>query len=111
MLGALNLMAPDEGVLAPPPEVIVINGFPVNRITLEGIEKIPPFLQDIVRKSVPKLEPAAEVDSYVGRPRPKLALKGRIQTVQSLDLTAATDRLPVDLQAQILTILGYPGNL
>jgi hypothetical protein len=32
-------------------------------------------------------------------------------TVQSLDLTAATDRLPVDVQAQILTILGYPGEL
>jgi len=32
-------------------------------------------------------------------------------TVQSLDLTAATDRLPVDVQAQILNILGYPGTL
>jgi hypothetical protein len=29
---------------------------------------------------------------------------------QSMDLSAATDRLPVDLQAQILEILGYPGN-
>lgn len=32
-------------------------------------------------------------------------------SVQSLDLSAATDRLPVKLQAQILTILGYPGDL
>jgi len=30
---------------------------------------------------------------------------------QSMDLSAATDRLPVKLQAQILEILGYPGNL
>jgi len=36
---------------------------------------------------------------------------GKVQTVQSLDLTAATDRLPVDVQAQILSILGYPGKL
>lgn len=31
--------------------------------------------------------------------------------VQSLDLSAATDRLPVELQAQILSELGYPGHL
>jgi hypothetical protein len=31
--------------------------------------------------------------------------------VQSLDLSAATDRLPVDLQVQILNQLGYPGDL
>jgi len=36
---------------------------------------------------------------------------GKVQTVQSLDLTAATDRLPVDVQAEILNILGYPGDL
>jgi hypothetical protein len=36
---------------------------------------------------------------------------GKVRTVQSLDLTAATDRLPVDVQAQILNILGYPGDL
>jgi uncharacterized protein YfdQ (DUF2303 family) len=30
---------------------------------------------------------------------------------QSMDLSAATDRLPVKLQAQILELLGYPGNL
>lgn len=28
-----------------------------------------------------------------------------------MDLSAATDRLPVKLQAQILELLGYPGNL
>lgn len=31
--------------------------------------------------------------------------------INSVDLTAATDRLPVDLQADILTQLGYPGSL
>jgi len=31
--------------------------------------------------------------------------------INSVDLTAATDRLPVDLQADILTELGYPGHL
>jgi len=36
---------------------------------------------------------------------------GKVPTIQSLDLTAATDRLPVDVQAQILNILGYPGTL
>jgi hypothetical protein len=29
----------------------------------------------------------------------------------SLDLSNATDRLPVKLQADILTCLGYPGHL
>lgn len=33
------------------------------------------------------------------------------KTVQSLDLSSATDRLPVKLQAQILELLGYPGKL
>jgi hypothetical protein len=32
-------------------------------------------------------------------------------SVQSLDLSAATDRLPIKLQAQILTLLGYPGDM
>ena len=36
---------------------------------------------------------------------------GKFKRVQSLDLTAATDRLPVDVQSQILTLLGYPGHL
>jgi hypothetical protein len=36
-------------------------------------------------------------------------LKGK--RCQSLDLSAATDRLPVKLQAQILDTLGYPGSL
>lgn len=36
-------------------------------------------------------------------------LKGR--SVQSLDLSAATDRLPIKLQVQILNELGYPGDL
>jgi len=36
-------------------------------------------------------------------------LKGR--SVQSLDLSAATDRLPIKLQVQILNELGYPGEL
>jgi len=111
MLGALNLCTPGKGFLAPLPEEIVINGITVNRITLAGIEKLPLPLQDIVRKSIPKLTPSDEVDRYVGKARPKLAMKGRVQTVQSLDLTAATDRLPVELQAQILTLLGYPGDL
>lgn len=31
--------------------------------------------------------------------------------VQSLDLSAATDRLPIALQVQILSELGYPGHL
>jgi len=35
----------------------------------------------------------------------------RSKRAQSLDLTAATDRLPVDVQAQILNLLGYPGTL
>lgn len=35
----------------------------------------------------------------------------KFKRVQSLDLTAATDRLPVDVQAQILSLLGYPGEL
>jgi hypothetical protein len=30
--------------------------------------------------------------------------------VESLDLSAATDRLPVDLQADILSSLGVPGE-
>lgn len=29
----------------------------------------------------------------------------------SLDLSAATDRLPVKLQAQILNLLGFPGDM
>jgi len=37
-------------------------------------------------------------------------LDGR-KTVQSLDLSAATDRLPVKLQARILSLLGFPGEL
>jgi hypothetical protein len=36
-------------------------------------------------------------------------LKGK--RVQSLDLSAATDRLPIKLQVQILQQLGYPGDL
>lgn len=36
-------------------------------------------------------------------------LKGK--RVQSLDLSAATDRLPINLQVQILQQLGYPGDL
>jgi hypothetical protein len=36
-------------------------------------------------------------------------LKGK--RCQSLDLSAATDRLPVKLQAQILDSLGYQGGL
>jgi len=36
---------------------------------------------------------------------------GKFKRVQSLDLTAATDRLPVDVQSQILDLLGYPGSL
>jgi hypothetical protein len=36
-------------------------------------------------------------------------LKGK--RVQSLDLSAATDRLPIKLQVQILQQLGYPGAL
>jgi hypothetical protein len=36
-------------------------------------------------------------------------LKGK--RCQSMDLSAATDRLPVKLQAQILDLLGYPGQL
>ena len=36
---------------------------------------------------------------------------GKNDLVQSLDLSAATDRLPVDLQVQVLTLLGYPGSL
>jgi len=31
--------------------------------------------------------------------------------LQSIDLSAATDRLPVLLQAQILNILGFEGDL
>jgi len=31
--------------------------------------------------------------------------------LQSMDLSAATDRLPVQLQAQILSILGFEGTL
>jgi hypothetical protein len=38
-----------------------------------------------------------------------VGLKGK--RCKSMDLSAATDRLPVKLQAQILEILGYPGNL
>jgi len=33
------------------------------------------------------------------------------KTVQSLDLSAATDRLPVKLQARILSLLGFQGEL
>ena len=40
-----------------------------------------------------------------------IAKGGPVKRVQSLDLTAATDRLPVDVQAQILNLLGYPGDL
>jgi hypothetical protein len=111
MLGALNLVVPSKGISAPALDEIVINGITINLITKAGIEKLPLPLQDIVRKSLPSIVSAQGVDSYTDRPRPKLALKGKVQTVQSLDLTAATDRLPVDLQAQILTILGYPGEL
>lgn len=38
-----------------------------------------------------------------------VGLKGK--RCQSMDLSAATDRLPVKLQAQILNILGYQGDL
>jgi ABC-type siderophore export system fused ATPase/permease subunit len=39
------------------------------------------------------------------------ALSGvKNRQLQSMDLSAATDRLPVKLQAQILNILGYDGN-
>jgi hypothetical protein len=43
----------------------------------------------------------------------KLELQGTktTQSISSLDLSAATDRLPVDLQAQILSILGVRGDL
>ena len=36
---------------------------------------------------------------------------GSVKRVQSLDLTAATDRLPIDVQVRILNLLGYPGTL
>lgn len=120
MLGALNLVVKSKGVPTTPPDVIVINGISVNTVTGEGLEKLPPFLADIIRKSSsekakkPSVEnppQAIGIDSYDEPLRKKLAFKGKVQTVQSLDLTAATDRLPVELQAQILTILGYPGDL
>lgn len=45
----------------------------------------------------------------------ELAVKCTVKTggkrCQSLDLSAATDRLPVKLQSQILNILGFSGNL
>lgn len=120
MIEALNLVIIDEGVASTPPSVIVINGIPVNTVTGEGMEKLPPVLASIIRSSVEaqakKLNVenphhAIGIDAYETRKRKKLSFTGKVQTVQSLDLTAATDRLPVDLQAQILTILGYPGEL
>lgn len=41
----------------------------------------------------------------------KLILKKKPKWVNSVDLSAATDRLPVELQARILTALGVPGDL
>jgi len=48
--------------------------------------------------------------SLENKKRTKLS-GGSVKRVQSLDLTAATDRLPVDVQANILNLLGYPGTL
>jgi hypothetical protein len=41
----------------------------------------------------------------------RVLLKSKPDSVVSVDLTAATDRLPVKLQADILEALGLPGNL
>lgn len=41
----------------------------------------------------------------------KLILKKKTSWVASVDLSAATDRLPVELQARILLALGVPGDL
>nr|UIW13829.1 MAG: RNA-dependent RNA polymerase [Rhizoctonia solani mitovirus 57] len=41
----------------------------------------------------------------------KLILKNKPSWVNSVDLSAATDRLPVELQARILSRLGVPGHL
>lgn len=41
----------------------------------------------------------------------EILLNQKSKTIYSLDLTAATDRLPVRLQADILNALGYPGDL
>jgi len=38
-------------------------------------------------------------------------VKTKGKRLQSMDLSAATDRLPVALQAQILDILGFEGGL
>jgi hypothetical protein len=35
----------------------------------------------------------------------------KYNSLQSMDLSAATDRLPVVLQSQILNILGFDGDL
>jgi hypothetical protein len=41
----------------------------------------------------------------------KCTVKTGGKRLQSMDLSAATDRLPVQLQAQILSILGFEGTL
>jgi hypothetical protein len=37
--------------------------------------------------------------------------KGGIEVLRGFDLSAATDRLPLDLQKQVITLLGYDGNM
>lgn len=119
MIGALNLVVKPKGIEDTPPQVIVVNGISVDITTGEGMDKLPPALADVIRKVVSEQANKLVVenphttssDAYDPPLRKKLAFTGKVQTVQSLDLTAATDRLPVELQAQILTILGYPGKL
>jgi hypothetical protein len=41
----------------------------------------------------------------------KCAVKTGGKRLQSMDLSAATDRLPVVLQEQILNILGFEGTI
>lgn len=54
------------------------------------------------------MDQAAPVDRVLSNIR----MEGTVETsvLHSVDLSAATDRLPVDLQKDILNCLGLPGD-
>jgi hypothetical protein len=50
------------------------------------------------------------VEKFLNKLKVNMISGTKNKQLQSMDLSAATDRLPVKLQAQILNILGYDGN-
>lgn len=109
MLGALNLVKSQLNESQTEP-VIVNNNVPITKSQLEFIKKsVDSETFDSIMKTLAERFKPTSKDDVIYRKSQIIGAKTR--TVQSLDLTAATDRLPVLLQSQILSLLGYPGNL